>query len=223
MRLSRNCLRYWLWERFLAASSAGCLGWGAGSRQSERQFGQQRRRTTRSGHPHQVRPQADSGRKASTLARFETTIKRVLRSRWTLPLLAAIFALWLAWTMRWQIGLGLPGDMNFYLHSGKYQRIVTKIKAQHLARGQKVSEQLEGDDVVAERSGSGSYTLTIITQDWDHAGIYGYVFSDTPLTVQPDANYPGEFGIDNPGRMPFVDKAIAGQGRHWWSVYDNLE
>ena len=101
--------------------------------------------------------------------------------------------------------------------------MVAKVKGQHLTPGQKISEQIDGDDVVAERSLSGSYALTIITQDWDHAGTYGYVFSDTPLTVQADDNYPSESSIDNPGDMPFVDKAIIGQGRHWWSVYNNLD
>ena len=150
-------------------------------------------------------------------------LKSLLWGRLTFPLLSVILSLWLAWTMVWQVGFGLPGYMNFYLHYGKYQRMVAQVKSQHLTPGQKISELIDGDDVVAERSLSGSYALTIITQDWDHAGVYGYVFSDTPLTIQSNDNYPSESRIDNPGDMPFVDKAIVGQGRHWWSVYNNLD
>jgi hypothetical protein len=58
--------------------------------------------------------------------------------------------------------------------------------------------------------------------DWNHAGVYGYVFSDVPLIPHPNQNYPDYDCIDNPGDMPFADKSILGQGARWWSVYNNL-
>ena len=72
------------------------------------------------------------------------------------------------------------------------------------------------------RGPSGSYTITITTVDWHHAGMYGYVFSDVQLTPHPNVNYPNYQSVDNPGDMPFVDKAIVGQGGRWWAVYNNL-
>lgn len=74
----------------------------------------------------------------------------------------------------------------------------------------------------AARNASGSYTLTITTVDWNHAGVYGYVFSDVPLTAHPNQNYPDHPEVDNPDDMPFVEKQISGQGGHWWSVYNDL-
>ena len=47
-------------------------------------------------------------------------LKSLLWGRLTLPLLSVVLGLWIAWTMVWQVGFGLPGYMNFYLHSGKY-------------------------------------------------------------------------------------------------------
>jgi hypothetical protein len=58
--------------------------------------------------------------------------------------------------------------------------------------------------------------------DWNHAGVYGYVFSDIPLSPYPNPNYPDLDCVDNPGDMPFADKSIIGQGQQWWSVYNNL-
>jgi hypothetical protein len=59
--------------------------------------------------------------------------------------------------------------------------------------------------------------------DWHHYGTYGYVFSDLQLTPRPDVNYSNYQSVENPGDMPFVDKAIIGQGGHWWSAYNNLK
>lgn len=136
---------------------------------------------------------------------------------------AVSLLLWMAWTLLWQVGLGLPGDTDFYLHQSKYRSIIARVEAQTLAPGAGIHEWVNGYAVEAERSPSGSYAVTITTVDWDHAGVYGYVFSDTPLTVHPNDNYPDYQSIDNPGDMPFVDKEIVSQGGHWWSVYNNLD
>ena len=141
--------------------------------------------------------------------------------RFALILPAVGLLLWVAWTLLWQVGFGLPGDADFYLHQSKYRNIITRIKAQSLKPGASIHEWVNGYSVEAERSPSGSYAMTITTVDWHHAGVYGYAFSDTPLTTHPDDNDPEQPVVDNPGDIHFVDKAIVGQGGRWWSVYDN--
>lgn len=122
----------------------------------------------------------------------------------------------------WVVGFGHPGQAEFYLHQDRYQSIVTRVKTLPLAPGAQTSTHLDGLLVNAARATSGTYTVTITTVDSNHAGVYGYVFSDVPLTPHPNENYPDFQSVDNPGDMPFADKRIIGQGGHWWSVYNNL-
>ena len=108
----------------------------------------------------------------------------------------------------WQLSFGLPGHADFYLHQNKYRNIVTEVKEVSLAAGAETSTRIDGLLVNAVRSPSGSYTVTITTVDWHHAGVYGYVFSDVPLTPHPNPNYPDSLSVDNPGDMPFADKLV---------------
>jgi hypothetical protein len=122
----------------------------------------------------------------------------------------------------WQIGSGSPGNADFYLNRSKYESIVAKAKSLSLVPGAQTHTKVDGLAVDIGRSQSGSYTVTITTVDLHHAGTYGYVFSDVQLTPHPNVNYPDYQSVDNPGDMPFVDRAIIGQGGHWWAVYNNL-
>ena len=122
----------------------------------------------------------------------------------------------------WQLWPGLPGNADFHLHRAKYEGVVAKAKALPLAPGAQTGAVFDGLKVDVGRSTSGSYTVTITTTDWHHAGAYGYVFSDVPLAPRPYPHYPDFQGVDNPGDMPFVDKSIIWQGGRWWSVYNNL-
>ena len=122
----------------------------------------------------------------------------------------------------WRVASGTPGNADFYLNRGKYEGIVAQSKAMRLAPGGQTRASVDGLAVDIALSAKGSYTVTITTLERGHMGTYGYVFSDEPLTPRPDANYPGYSGVENPGDMPFSDGPIAGQGGHWWSVYNNL-
>lgn len=161
--------------------------------------------------------------KTVSLARAWGRPRKLSWRRLALVLPAVGLLLWVAWTLLWQVGFGLPGYADFYLHQSKYRNIIARIKAQSLKPGANIHEWVNGYSVEAERSPSGSYAITITTVDWHHAGVYGYVFSDMPLTIHPNDNYPDYPCIDNPGDMPFVDKGIVGQGGHWWSVYNSLD
>jgi len=121
-----------------------------------------------------------------------------------------------------QISSGKPGNADFYLHQNRYLNIVIRAKALQLAAGAQARTTIDGLLVDVARSPSGTHTITITTVDWNHAGVYGYVFSDVPLIPHPNQNYPDYDCIDNPGDMPFADKSILGQGARWWSVYNNL-
>jgi hypothetical protein len=122
----------------------------------------------------------------------------------------------------WQFTFGRPGNVDFYLHQRKYKNIVARVKELPIAAGAVTTTRIDGLLVNAARSRSGSYTLTITTVDWNHAGVYGYVFSDVPLTSRPNEHYPDRQAVDNPGDMPFADKRIVNQEGHWWSVYNDL-
>lgn len=122
----------------------------------------------------------------------------------------------------WQIGSGSPGNADFYRNRGKYESVVAKAKSLSLVPGAQTHTKVDGLVVDIGRSQSGSYTVTITTVDLHHAGIYGYVFSDVQLTSHPNLNYPDYQTVDNPGDMPFAERAIIGQGGHWWAVYNNL-
>ena len=149
--------------------------------------------------------------------------KKRMRMLWLIVALAgAGIAVFTLWHLTWQIGYGLPGNVNFYLRQGKYRSIVARARSISLSPGDRTTTNLEGLRVDVGRNPAGSYTVTITTVDWHHAGTYGYVFSDEPLTPHPNVNYPDLRTVDNPGNMPFADNSIAGQGDQWWCVYNNL-
>jgi hypothetical protein len=122
----------------------------------------------------------------------------------------------------WELSVGRPGHADFYLHRNKYEGIVRSVKLLPLANGAETSTRIDGLLVNVARSKSGSYAVTITTDDWHHAGVYGYAFSEMPLTPHPNENYPQLSSVDNPGDLPFAEKRIIGQGGHWWSVYNDL-
>jgi hypothetical protein len=147
------------------------------------------------------------------------------RARWVWLLLAILLAsvlVFILGSLAWQLSFGGPGHTDFYLHQSKYKNIVARVKGLPLAAGAQTSTHIDGLLVNAARDASGSYTVTITTVDRNHAGVYGYVFSDLPLIPHSNPNYPDFLIVDNPGEMPFSDERIVGQGGHWWSVYNNL-
>jgi hypothetical protein len=121
-----------------------------------------------------------------------------------------------------QVSSGKPGNADFYLHQERYLNIIARAKARQVAAGEQTRTTIDGLLVDITLSRSRTYTITITTMDWNHAGVYGYVFSDVPLIPHPNLNYPDYDCVDNPGDMPFADKSIIGQGQQWWSVYNNL-
>ena len=136
-----------------------------------------------------------------------------------LPLLVfgvvAVYSVWL-------INSGSPGNVDFYWRRTRYESIAAKARAVALTPGTQTQTTVDGFKVDIQRLETGSYTLTITTLDLHHAGTYGYVFSDLPLTAHPNVHYPNFQEVDNPGDMPFADKRIIGQNGNWWSVYNNL-
>jgi hypothetical protein len=145
-----------------------------------------------------------------------------LKTLWWLVAVLLLLVCGIGVYAAWLIRSGLPGHADFYLNRGKYESIVARAKSVSLAPGAQTQTHLDGLVVDIGRSQSGSYTITITTVDWHHAGMYGYVFSDAQLTPHANVNYPDYQSVDNPGDMPFVDKAIMGQGGRWWAVYNNL-
>ncbi len=120
------------------------------------------------------------------------------------------------WPLVWQIGFGMPGYADFYLHRAKYENIVRTVKTLPLASGATTQLTISGIPVSAARLTNGQYQISLMTLDWDHAGSYGYLFADAPPKRVTDDDYRE---INAPGDLPFVDRQI---NRHWWSVYTNL-
>jgi hypothetical protein len=150
------------------------------------------------------------------------TTRKKIRWPWLVFAILGLSVLMYAFgAIAWQFAFGRPGA-DFYLHQSKYKNIVARVKELPLAAGAETTTRIDGLLVNAARSASGSYTLTITTVDSNHAGVYGYVFSDVSLTAHPNENYPDHQAVDNPGDMPFADKRIVSQGGHWWSVYNDL-
>src|SRR5258706_420074 len=145
------------------------------------------------------------------MKRARTGSKRLWRLSLALPLL--IFAMVILIAL-WLITSGSPGNADFYWQRARYVNMVAKIKAMPLTPGSETHTTVDGCKVDIRRNSAGSYTITITTADLHHAGVYGYVFSDVPLTPHPNANYPDYQEVDNPGDMPFVDKRIVGQNGH---------
>ncbi|HJZ79968.1 MAG TPA: hypothetical protein VKD91_06475 [Pyrinomonadaceae bacterium] len=122
----------------------------------------------------------------------------------------------------WLVKSGRPGHTDFYWRRTKYERVVAKARALPLAPGAEEHNTIDGFKVDIARNRAGALTVTITTLDLHHFGMYGYVFSDVPLTQHPNGNYPDLPEVDNPGDMPFADQRIIGQQGRWWSVYNNL-
>jgi len=144
------------------------------------------------------------------------------RQKLVMSLAAAVLAIFIGWPLMWQLGFGLPGPAEFFLHQARYEQIVAAVKklGTKQSTGGAVANgydrDINGFHVSWSRDVGGNYKITIMTVDWDHGGSWGYVFADVPLAQAADGEYRD---YDVPGGLPLVDKRI---NKHWWSVYTNL-
>lgn len=125
------------------------------------------------------------------------------------------FIVFVVWPLIWQLGFGLPGIAEFMLHRSRYEGIVAKVKQQNNSPGTDGGAIIDGLHVGWRRTQSGKYQIEIMTVDWDHAGSWGYVYSEfTPqLITSRDDEY------DVPGGLPFINGKIV---NHWWRAYTDL-
>lgn len=129
-----------------------------------------------------------------------------------------VAGLMIAWMLAWR----MPGRLDFLLHHRRFEAIVAKIKSGDIQ--QPVDEDrvlmVDGISAYVRRSSGPSgplYTITLVTVDWGHAGIAGYLYSDQPPARIADDPYAD---IDAPGNLWILDETI---GDHWWSIVNNLQ
>ena len=118
-----------------------------------------------------------------------------------------------------------PGQIDFYLHKGRYERIVDMAKQSKLepCGEQNLQKCVDGYQVHVSNSDASAYTVTIVSVDMHHAGSYGYIYQDKPQAPRPDPNYPDKLGVDNPGNLLFYGKDILWQEGRWRTAYNNLD
>ena len=143
------------------------------------------------------------------------------RSRVLFSIFGVCFFLYLGWHLTMQLGLGLPGYADFYLHRGRYQDIVTSAKSLNLSPGHEAEHSLAGLPTWINNDKSGRYTITIVTKNWGHAGKYGYVYSDESCSAIPVDDVPSEKTLPVSCRLPlFVTGRI---NAHWWVAHNPLD
>jgi hypothetical protein len=129
----------------------------------------------------------------------------------------AVFAVvWLAWTSYWQLYVDFPGYLNFYAHQARYEGIVAQVKALHLKPGFSGKVATDRYDVWAQLSPTGACTISIVTQDWGHAGSYGYVYDEAEPVPTGDSYFP----YDIPSSLPALETRLNHQ---WWTAYNGLD
>jgi hypothetical protein len=114
------------------------------------------------------------------------------------------------------LDVGLPGWFNFHVHQARYEAIVAEAKnlpldpETHYGGG-----LLDGYQVSVQRNPEGKYTVSILTQDWNHAGSYGYVYAEGEPKETGDPYFPYEL----PGSLPALELRL---NQNWWTAYNGL-
>ena len=137
------------------------------------------------------------------------------RKRWRRVVLGIALGLglcYLGFHLYLQLGLGMPGRIEFAVHHRRYERIVDEVKKRGTAPG---GEKIDGLMTSWNRGADGRLVISIMTLDWHHAGSYGYVYSEAST-----APALGQEDDDLPGRLIFLDRKMRDR---WWSAYNNLD
>ena len=117
-----------------------------------------------------------------------------------------------------------PGTVDFRLHRAQYERIAARAKT--LPTGPKGyshywinspmgaepigSRNRSGDmsgQVFVERSDTGKFNVSIITQDMGHLGTFGYVYADAPGNSRGTRD------------LPSLQRRL---DAHWWIAYNDM-
>lgn len=80
-------------------------------------------------------------------------------------------------------------------------------------------------NIAAIRLADGRLVVSLITRDWGHAGVFGYVYCSGELTspdeIGPDSRDGSEVSIGVAAGMKwFVDDTLPG---NWWVVSNHLQ
>jgi hypothetical protein len=138
-------------------------------------------------------------------------------ARIVLRVVCASLALVAFWFVLTEVIMGMPGRLNFSLHRSRYEEMITAAKRLEIPPNSHKDFNIAGMPVSVIRGPSGSYVITFITRDWNHAGIYGYIYTDD-LLEPIDSEFSGEREFPVSGSTPlFVRSRISG---HWWTGCD---
>jgi hypothetical protein len=125
-------------------------------------------------------------------------------------------AMWLGWGLYWQLDVGLPGWINFHVHRARLEAVVARAKTLPLdPKDHTGGGIVDGYQVSVMRSPEGMFTVSILTQDWNHAGSYGYVYAESEPKPTGDPYFP----LELPGNLPALELRL---DQNWWTAYNGL-
>ena len=120
----------------------------------------------------------------------------------------------LIWGSFWRV----PGKFDFQLHRGYYNQIVREAKLLPLPPEYKVGHFVKGSTkVYYARKPTNTYTITLVTADWGHIGMAGYLYCDQVPTLTIGDPYSN---VEAPGDLWMLEKQVA---PHWWIISNHLQ
>lgn len=181
--------------------------------------------------PHQLPPRASRVRRPLVVA----------------ALACSLLGAGLAWAIACT-PLGIVVYLALYQNAGRFDRdhfeaVVAEVRRLELRPGEARELRLDDPDdpaslrpfrdadigpsngagnVWAEMTAAGKLKVVIQTRDLNHAGSFGFAYSDEPLEPQPFGNGDGDwYELDVPGLLNMVQPDMR-IDEHWWRVEFNL-
>ncbi len=107
-------------------------------------------------------------------------------------LIIAVLAVGALVPSMWNLGWGIPGKFDLQLHRAYYDQIVREVKLLPPPPDYKPGHFAKGSTkVYYARKPMNTYTVTLVTADWGHKGMAGYLYCDqapTPTLGDPSSN-----------------------------------
>jgi hypothetical protein len=129
----------------------------------------------------------------------------------------AILAVGVLVPSMWNLAWGVPGKVDFQLHHAYYDQLVREAKRLPQPPEAKIGHFAKGSTkVYYARSPANAHTVTLVTADWGHAGMAGYLYCDqvpTPTVGDPYSN------VEAPGDLWMLGEQVA---PHWWIISNHL-
>ena len=125
----------------------------------------------------------------------------------------AVLIGWLAWNLYWQV----PGRLDYALKRKMLDQIVGTVRTKVAkTEGRTTPLMIDGTRVFFRKDADGNYSVTIVTADWRHVGMAGYLYSENPPKRITGDSYRN---VDAPGDAWMLERQVAPK---WWVVSNHL-